>query len=83
MVILVLLGAEGVADIIEEDWMRDAAPHEVILFRQRHKLTHDKYQELLNDGTGRPYFLVALEQSAPRELRERAQNHVRLLRLGK
>jgi hypothetical protein len=78
---LVLLGAEGLAELEGVDWLRAATPAETATFKRRHRLSELDYEAASLDGTGRPYFLVALLPGAPDVVCVRARAHLRVLRL--
>jgi len=61
----VLLSAEGMAELQDAEWVRDATEDEVKAFQERHNLTEDEYREVVVDKTGRPYWLVTLLEGAP------------------
>ncbi len=82
--LLVLLGAEGYSETAGQPWLRDATDDDWITFGRRVE-AHSKaidagVTEILLDGTGRPYFLVAVLPDAPESVRKLARGHLRLLR---
>ena len=75
---VVLLAAEGMAELEGEPWIRDATEHEMEAFVERHKLTRDELRELMVDKTGRPYWMVRLSDDAPEIARRKAEECVRV-----
>jgi len=75
---VVLLAAEGMAEIQDQPWVRDATEAEMEAFRERHKLTRDELRELMVDKTGRPYWMVTLSDDAPEIARRKAEEFVRV-----
>lgn len=75
---VVLLAAEGMAELDGESWLRDALEPEKEAFRERHKLTRDELRELLVDKTGRPYWMVTLADDAPEVAKRKAEQFVRV-----
>ena len=57
--VVLLLGAEGCSEAEGVDWLRDPTPDETADF------WHDNPVVSNIDHNGRPYFLVAVEPSAP------------------
>lgn len=85
-VIVLLLGAEGVSELRDAPWAREASESEVELLKlhikERRELPTDPYYEdLLIDGIGRPYWAIAIEPTAPEWAREIAGRKIRALRL--
>lgn len=81
MIVLILLGAEGVMEVEGVPWIRDTSPDELETFKEQHRLSAVDFEELCIDETGRPYFLMALLHDAPAQVRTRAQGACRLRRL--
>jgi len=75
---VVLLAAEGMAELDGESWIRDATEAEREAFRVRHKLTRDELRELMVDKTGRPYWMVTLSDDAPDRAKRKAEEFVRV-----
>jgi hypothetical protein len=77
--ITMLLGAEGVAETAGEPWIRDATEEEAGALRE--KVGGRRYEALVLDGMGRPYFPVVVSGSAPGWARKSASTHIRRIRL--
>jgi hypothetical protein len=72
---VVLLAAEGMAELDGVEWVRDATEEEIRAYRERHQLTHEEYRRVIVDQTGRPYWPVTLLDSAPEIAVERAATY--------
>ena len=77
--IMLLVGAEGVAELKDVDWARPALPDEVELFKIR--VGENKFNSMVVDHNGRPYEVMVVSQSAPEHKKARAQQYDRVLRL--
>ena len=77
-----LVGAEGASEIEGQSWVRTAIDVEKqeFIFRAC-KGSQDKYRNSLVDGTGRPYFLLTVLDTAPDEVKAKAMSFARCLRL--
>jgi hypothetical protein len=69
---IVLVAAEGMAELEGLDWVRDATEEEVRAYQERHQLTEEEYRRVILDRTGRPYWPVAILDNAPEVAVERA-----------
>ena len=75
---VVLLAAEGMAELDGVDWLRDASEEERTAFRQHHHLSEDEYRGIIIDRTGRPYWLVTLLENAPEIAKRKAATYARV-----
>ena len=75
---VVLLAAEGMAEVEGAEWLRDATDEERLAFSQRHDLSDDQFRRLIIDHTGRPYWLVTLLQNAPEIAKQKAATYARV-----
>lgn len=75
---IVLLAAEGMAELEGLDWVRDAAEDEVRAYQERHQLTQEEYRRVIVDRTGRPYWPVTLLDNAPEIAVEKAATYARV-----
>ncbi len=79
---LILLGAEGLAEVREEPWIEETYSEEDhVRFLAENDLTPAEFQSLSMDRTGRPYFLTRLAPEAPLGILERVRGIVRTVRL--
>jgi hypothetical protein len=75
---IVLVAAEGMAELEGVDWVRDATEEEIRAYQERHQLTQEEYRRVIIDRTGRPYWPVTLLDSAPEIAVERAAIYARV-----
>lgn len=75
---IVLVAAEGMAELEGLDWVRDAAEDEVRAYQERHQLTQEEYRRVIVDRTGRPYWPVTLLDNAPEIAVEKAATYARV-----
>lgn len=78
-----LLGAEGMAQVDRQDWIRKATDAEEAVFRDQlaqgpRPIDYDK---ITVDDDGRPYWLVIIADHAPLHVIKNAEAFVRLRRL--
>lgn len=78
---ILLLGAEGLAECQQAGvpWVREATDDEVDAFAE--KVGKDVFEQAQRDGTGRPYFVVAVTDAAPPAIWDYAQRMERVVRL--
>jgi hypothetical protein len=82
--LFILLGAEGCSEAQDEPWLREPTKEEVDAHRE--ELGYDdkgksRLGKLSIDMSGRPYFLMVVTDEAPTEIRARAEEHLRVVRL--
>lgn len=75
---IVLVAAEGMAELEGLDWVRDATEEEVRAYQKRHQLTEEEYRRVIMDRTGRPYWPVTLLDNAPEIAVEKAGTYARV-----
>jgi len=75
--VTLLLGAEGCSEQKDEPWLREATVAEV-------ELTTDGMEDVpaMTDGTGRPYFWMTVDGSAPDWAYTAAAQNLRMKRLN-
>lgn len=77
-----LVGAEGVAEIVDEPWQRQATEEERRAFvASQCKGDEQLYRKSLMDATGRPYWLLTILENAPDYVQEKAKRVARCLRV--
>jgi hypothetical protein len=84
--LFILIGAEGVAEMGDAPpaGIRLATQEEEVAFCAGLVLAKEQGREAGDyfiDKTGRPYWLIAVEDSAPPEARKKAEKYRRTLRL--
>ncbi len=81
--VVVLLGAEGCVQLQGVPWLREVSDDSGawMALGASGQLCMDDLRELATDETGRPYFLVELDPSAPQAARAHAAECVRILKL--
>ena len=77
--VTLLLGAEGCSELQEEPWLREATQEERDAFEV--EVGRDFMRGASRDGTGRPYFLMTVLDSAPADILEAANSKTRAVRL--
>lgn len=78
----VLVGAEGAAEIAREAWQRPATEEERRQFiNDRCKGDEQLFNNSLVDGTGRPYWLLTILETAPESVQAKARQYARCVRL--
>jgi hypothetical protein len=75
---IVLVAAEGMAELEGLDWVRDATEEEVQAYQERHQLTEEGYRRVIMDRTGKPYWPATLLDSAPEIAVEKAATYARV-----
>lgn len=80
MVTLILLGAEGVSELADATWIREATDEEIASFKTENELKEADYRRLCLDELGRPYFPMVLLADAPKTAQIQATRFARLLR---
>ncbi len=91
---VLLVGAEGCSEIMNEAWVRDATDEERTIFvrhcrslllQSKGERTADSFDiaSLAIDGCGRPYWLIAIldHVSTPLIAREKATKFTRVMRV--
>jgi hypothetical protein len=91
---IVLIGAEGCAEVQDEHWLRDATTDERKLFiafctdmirqsKGEKAANNFGFAEFAVDGTGRPYWLKAVldRPETPAIAHEKAHKYTRVLRV--
>jgi hypothetical protein len=91
---IILIGAEGCAEVQDEHWLRDATTEERMLFiafckdmvrksKGEKAATNFDFAEFAVDGTGRPYWLKAVldRPETPAIAHEKAHKYTRVLRV--
>lgn len=85
---ILLLGAEGCSEMAEEPWLREATDEEKEQFYAEFQVGLDrerpgkwKAQDYNVDGNNRPYWVKVVEDEAPEDIRQSAENGIRRLRL--
>jgi len=73
--VTLLVGAEGITELSEVDWAREATDAEVAIWNAENPRVATK------DGIGRPYWHVTVLDHAPADVLERAKTHLRVVRL--
>ena len=77
-----LVGAEGVAEIADEPWQRQATEEERMAFvASQCKGDEQLYRKSLMDSTGRPYWLLTILNTAPAYVQNKARRVARCLRV--
>ena len=77
--IILLVGAEGCAELERVDWAREATQEEAEVLKMR--LGLEKYKSLCVDHHDRPYWPMVISEDAPEVKKARAQQYDRVLRL--
>jgi hypothetical protein len=75
---IVLLAPEGLQEVENEGWVRDASQEEIEAFKQRHGLTEEEYRDIIVDGMKRPYWLVTVLEEAPEVAEQKAASYARV-----
>lgn len=65
-----LIGAEGAQEIQLEPWQREATAYELGKHMDALRIADATATDLTRDGTGRPYFLIAILPDAPPYIRD-------------
>lgn len=96
MIKFILVGAEGVSELALDEgcspWARQATRDEEIAWRQAHEAAckdgktsvPSSMRDPFVDGTGRPYWLIAVDvdyPEIPAEVRDKATRFDRVVRL--
>jgi hypothetical protein len=80
--VTLFVGAEGVAELEGQPWIREATEEEIVRLRAERQPKDDaEWESLFLDGVGRPYFLMTVLKDAPEEVWRKASSHLRVLRL--
>jgi len=91
--VTLLVGAEGVSEIKDEPWAREATEEETKTWRDELEKPYKSaisgdlisgrkdVDQLYLDSMGRPYFLCTILKSAPIDVWLKASSHLRTIRV--
>jgi len=79
MEVSVFLGAEGCSEVEGKPWIRNGTHEEYEELRTA--VGNDRWNSLISDATGRPFFLVFISDEAPAPVWEKANMIAKMKRL--
>jgi hypothetical protein len=81
-VYVILLGAEGCAELQEKDYIGCSTEEEIKAFKNalisQGKCTEEQINNSMVDANGRPYWFMTIEESAPEYIKKAALGMRRL-----